>query len=77
MFTMKQPTHNTIELVPSARNLDTYCELSMLGRRSAVDVQEDADAHLTGMTRSLDRRLLALNLQPMSPLAVVPYRKVA
>ncbi len=31
--------------------------------RSAVAGSEHEDARLTGMTRSLDRRLLALNLQ--------------
>jgi hypothetical protein len=32
----------------------------------AVASAEPEDAHLTGMTRSLDRRLLALNLRPVT-----------
>ena len=35
-------------------------------KRSAVASGEPEDAVITGMTRSLDRRLLALNLQPMA-----------
>jgi len=43
----------------------------------ALSQTEDADAKLTGMTRSLDRRLLALNLpsqriQPVSTSAALP-----
>ncbi len=45
---------------------------SLQGRRIAVASAEPEDAHLTGMTRSLDRRLLALNLRPGSANATVP-----
>jgi hypothetical protein len=38
----------------------------LYGRRMAVASAEPEDAHLTGMTRSLDRRLLALNLRPVA-----------
>ncbi len=46
------------------------------GRRKAVASAEPEDAHLTGMTRSLDRRLLALNLRPAAQPAA-PALKVA
>jgi hypothetical protein len=39
---------------------------SLPGRRNAVASSEPEDAHITGMTRSLDRRLLALNLKPVA-----------
>jgi hypothetical protein len=48
---------------------------SLLGRRIAVASAEPEDAHLTGMTRSLDRRLLALNLR--AGASPIPRRKVA
>ena len=50
---------------------------SMQRMRSAVAFREDEDARLTGMTRSLDRRLLALNLQPVAPAGQFGYMKVA
>ena len=46
-------------------------------KRSAVAVSEHEDARLTGMTRSLDRRLLALNLQPFTPTGKPGFMKVA
>ena len=50
---------------------------SLHGRRSAIASAEPEDAHLTGMTRSLDRRLLALNLKPVGSVAHAPTLKVA
>jgi hypothetical protein len=49
------------------------------GKRNAIASSEPEDAHLTGMTRSLDRRLLALNLKPVAstPGNVVIARRVA
>jgi hypothetical protein len=47
------------------------------GRRHAIDMKEHEDAHLTGMTRSLDRRLLALNLKPVASISKAPALKVA
>jgi hypothetical protein len=49
---------------------------SLHGRRIAVASAEPEDAQITGMTRSLDRRLLALNLRPMSSVPA-PALKVA
>ncbi|MEK6398930.1 MAG: hypothetical protein V4734_12650 [Terriglobus sp.] len=43
---------------------------SISGRRSAIAMTEPEDAQLTGMTRSLHRRLLALNLKPVASVAV-------
>jgi hypothetical protein len=40
-------------------------------RRSAVAQRESEDAQITGMTRSLDRRLLALNLKPVASVGTV------
>ncbi len=52
----------------AALKLDTSASkmlaATLHGRRKAVASAEPEDAHLTGMTRSLDRRLLALNLTP-------------
>jgi hypothetical protein len=50
---------------------------SLHGRRNAIDMKEHEDAHLTGMTRSLDRRLLALNLKPVASVSNAPALKVA
>ncbi len=52
---------------------------SIPGRRSAIAMTEHEDAHLTGMTRSLSRRLLALNLKPVAsaPSPKVSALKVA
>lgn len=47
---------------------------SIPGRRSAIAMTEPEDAQLTGMTRSLNRRLLALNLKPV---ASAPSQQVA
>ena len=69
-----QTTRNLFAFVPSSKKESSPETTSNLDQmRSAVASSEDADAHLTGMTRSLNRRLLALNLQP-SPLG---YMKVA
>ncbi len=38
----------------------------LLQKRNAVASAEPEDAAMTGMTRSLDRRLLALNLRPVA-----------
>ncbi|MEG9432457.1 hypothetical protein [Terriglobus sp. ADX1] len=45
---------------------------SLPGRRSAIAMSEPEDAQLTGMTRSLDRRLLALNLKPVASASSQP-----
>jgi hypothetical protein len=45
---------------------------SLPGRRSAIAMSEPEDAQLTGMTRSLDRRLLALNLKPAASASSKP-----
>ena len=53
---------------------------SLHGRRSAIAMAEPDDVHLTGMSRSLDRRLLALNLKPAASAVYAPpsaTRKVA
>lgn len=53
---------------------------SFHGRRSAIASSEPDDVHLTGMSRSLDRRLLALNLKPAASAVYVqpaPTLKVA
>lgn len=52
---------------------------SIPGRRSAIAMTEPEDAQLTGMTRSLHRRLLALNLKPVAsaPAQHVAALKVA
>ena len=72
-----QPMRKAMALVPSREKEVAVPHASRFHRmRSAVDVLEDADAHLTGMTRSLDRRLQALNLQP-SPESRFNYMKVA
>jgi hypothetical protein len=47
---------------------------SITGRRSAIAMTEPEDAQLTGMTRSLSRRLLALNLKPV---ASAPSQQIA
>ena len=74
----KNSTRSSMALVLSGRKDVSRGSASNLHRmRSAVDVSEDADAQLTGMTRSLDRRLLALNLQPVSPASEPGYMKVA
>ena len=70
-----QSTRSSTALVASS--VAEVPTASLHRRRSAVDVSEDADARLTGMTRSLDRRLLALNLQPMRPGNEFGYMKVA
>lgn len=45
---------------------------SLPGKRSAIAMSEPEDAQLTGMTRSLDRRLLALNLKPVASASSQP-----
>jgi hypothetical protein len=52
---------------------------SIHGRRIAVASAEPEDAQITGMTRSLDRRLLALNLKPVAsePASSMPTLRVA
>ncbi|WP_156785150.1 hypothetical protein [Terriglobus roseus] len=45
---------------------------SLPGRRTAIAMSEPEDAQLTGMTRSLDRRLLALNLKPVASASSQP-----
>ena len=50
---------------------------SLHGRRIAVASAEPEDAHITGMTRSLDRRLLALNLKPVASASAMPALRVA
>jgi hypothetical protein len=51
---------------------------TLLRRRNAIASNEPEDAHLTGMTRSLDRRLLALNLKRVAAADVPqPNLKVA
>ncbi|AFL86665.1 hypothetical protein Terro_0316 [Terriglobus roseus DSM 18391] len=50
---------------------------SIHGRRSAVASTEPEDAHITGMTRSLDRRLLALNLKPVHSVPAMQTLRVA
>jgi hypothetical protein len=64
-----------VALVPTRRPdmMASMLATSLNGRRIAVASAEPEDAHLTGMTRSLDRRLLALNLRP----ATAQVRKVA
>lgn len=47
---------------------------SLHGRRNAVASSEPEDAHITGMTRSLDRRLLALNLKPAGSASVTAMK---
>jgi hypothetical protein len=73
-----QSTRNVIALTPSTSKYAAPNPESDLNKmRSAVASSEDADASLTGMTRSLNRRLLALNLQPMSPANQLGFMKVA
>ncbi len=51
---------------------------TLQGRRNAITKAEPEDAKITGMTRSLDRRLLALNLKPVAHAAgSAPTLKVA
>ena len=47
---------------------------SLQMRRNAVASTEPEDAQITGMTRSLDRRLLALNLKPVGSAALQTLR---
>jgi hypothetical protein len=42
---------------------------TLMRRRNAIASAEPDDADITGMTRSLDRRLLALNLKPVASFA--------
>ncbi len=59
----------------SSRKADAIAPMmagTLHGRRIAVASAEPEDAYLTGMTRSLDRRLLALNLKPMAAHAAAP-----
>lgn len=57
----------------SARRTDSSeMAASLPGRRSAIAMSEPEDAQLTGMTRSLDRRLLALNLKPVASASSQP-----
>ena len=66
MNSKKQPTRGTLALLPSrAKVIQSAPSLDRL--RSAIAGAEHEDANLTGMTRSLDRRLLALNLQQFAP----------
>ena len=75
---MIQAAQKPIPIIPSSRNADAVLAASSLyRRRNAVAVSEDEDARLNGMTRSLDRRLLALNLQPMPPTSEPKLMKVA
>ena len=67
-----------LALVASSRpEVPAQSASSLHGRRSAVARFEDEDAGITGMTRSLDRRLLALNLQPAPSASQLGYMKVA
>ena len=52
--------------------------LALQHSRSAVARHEPEDAEITGMTRSLERRLLALNLpRGIGPQRVLPAIKAA
>ena len=65
-------------LVPSTKKeVSAQVATSLHHQRSAVAVSEHEAARLTGMTRSLDRRLLALNLQPFPPSGSAGFMKVA
>lgn len=76
----KQPSpwRADVALVPARRPelVPPMMASSLHGRRIAVASAEPEDAQITGMTRSLDRRLLALNLRPMSSVPA-PALKVA
>ena len=72
----------TLRPVTGTRKTDSVLmpSASLHGRRSAIAKAEPDDVHLTGMTRSLDRRLLALNLKPAASMlyaASAPVLKVA
>jgi hypothetical protein len=55
-----------------------YLAGTLQGRRNAITKAEPEDAKITGMTRSLDRRLLALNLKPVAhATGSTPTLKVA
>ena len=57
MMQTKQPSKGTASaMIASVTSLHR--------RRSDVATHEPEDAEMTGMTRSLERRLLALNLPP-------------
>jgi hypothetical protein len=72
-----QSTRNVFALTPSKKETAPNSVSDLNKMRSAVASSEDADASLTGMTRSLNRRLLALNLQPMSSANQLGYLKIA
>ncbi len=75
---MIKSSQEATSIVSPIRNAKPSRSASTLHRlRNAVAFLEPEDAKLTGMTRSLDRRLLALNLQQMSPAGEPVIRKVA
>lgn len=55
------------EISRSAEALPIHNLTAIYRRRGLVEAQESEDAVMTGMTRSLDRRLLALNLPRIEP----------
>ena len=67
------------ENVPHLRNCREVSSTNeQLSRhRKVVASGEPEDAKITGMTRSLDRRLLALNLVPTVGIGALKVRKVA
>ena len=65
MIPARENSLKTVAVMPSTLQRVPVAS-SLYLRRSALAVAEHEDARLNGMTRSLDRRLLALNLQPLS-----------
>ena len=74
-----QPVQRELSAVkPSSKaEIVSLAAAGLRGRLSAIASSEPEDAHLTGMTRSLHRRLLALNLRPGIASANTPTLKVA
>ena len=77
MSRKEQSMRDAIALVPSSKGILPQEKSSLHEMRSALAISEHEDANLTGMTRSLDRRLLALNLQPVPPASESGCMKVA
>ena len=60
---------------PAAHKRSSASTSSLVQQRAAVSSLEPEDAMLTGLTRSLDRRRLALNLNlsPMLPVTAMTF----
>jgi|GEM_PF-3177715 len=72
---MKKLPHSSYvadtDLSPATENPGSAARLASLWacQRRSLETMEPEDASLTGMTRSLNRRVLALNLAPMPPIS--------